>query len=102
MNLHEEIEVIKTLVETNSYKYNLRKSVEELLELAEVLMKKVNKKGGPKEPSDLDVVEEIGDVQIRLDILKELFGHTAVRHRMTTKLTQLKGYIDEDKYKGSR
>ena len=93
--------VIDELVKTNSYKYNLQKSVEELLELAEILMKKVNKKGGPKEPPDQDVIDEIGDVQIRLEILKEIFGQEAVQARINNKLVQFRNYIEEEKYIGT-
>lgn len=93
--------IIDELVKTNSYKYNLKKSVEELLELAEVLMKKVNKKGGPKEPDNERVIEEIGDVQIRLEVLKEMFGQQAVQERINKKLSQFGGYITNKQYIGT-
>ena len=92
---------ITKLINTNSHDYNLRKTVEELLELAEVLIKKVNKKGGPKELLDEKVIEEIGDVSIRIEVLKEIFGQKAVQDRITYKLGQFEEYIKENKYIGS-
>lgn len=93
--------IIDELVKTNSYKYNLKKSVEELLELAEVLMKKVNKKGGPKEPDNQKVIDELGDVWIRLEVLMNIFGRGAIQERIDKKLTQFEGYINENKYIGT-
>lgn len=94
-------EVIKTILTTNSRRYNLEKAVEELLELAEVLMKKVLKEGGPKEPKDQEVIDEIGDVAIRMLVLMELFGEEAVNTRVSYKLDKFAEYIKANKYKGS-
>jgi len=100
MTTEQKNQVIAKLVETNSYEYNLRKSVEELLELAEVIMKKLNKKDGPKEPKDQEIVEEIGDVTIRLHILGFMFGNNNVNDRVEDKLTKFNDYLKKGKYIG--
>ncbi len=92
---------INKMVETNEYWYNYDKTIEELFELGEVLMKKKLKKGGAKEPSDASIIEEIGDVQIRLDVLKKLFGETAVQKRVEDKLAKFEGFFKEGKYIGT-
>lgn len=98
---HDEIDkIIDDMIEYNEDDYNLLKAIEELAELQEKLIKKVIKKGGPKEPSNEEVIEEIGDVAIRLVILTKLFGEDAVCDRMDYKLTKFKGYMNEGKYIG--
>ena len=92
--------IIETLAASNAYDYNIDKTIEELLELAEVLMKQKLKFGAPKCPTFQDVIDEIGDVQIRLDILKELYGAKEVENRINKKLFTFSHYIKEDKYKG--
>lgn len=94
-------EVTLKLVETNSWDYNIRKAIEELLELAEVLMKKLNKKGGTKEPTDQEIIEEVGDVLIRGEILMLMFGEEPVINRVVEKLTKFQGYLNEGKYIGN-
>lgn len=94
------IDVVQELVKTNSYDYNIRKAVEEFLELSEVLMKKINKMGEGKEPSNEKIVDEIGDCCIRLKVLKLIFGVEGVKNRVNKKLTQFEGYLIEGKYTG--
>ena len=53
----------------NDYDYLLRKTCEELTELMELLLKTLNKKED-KRPSLESIVEEIGDVEMRLLMLK--------------------------------
>lgn len=94
-------ELINTLVKTNNSNYNLIKACEELTELQEVLLKKIIKSGSPKEPSDKSIIEEIGDVQIRLDILKKLFGEYEVEERIIYKINKFISFIENKKYIGS-
>ena len=88
------------MIEYNDKDYNLLKAIEELTELQEVLIKKVIKKGGPKEPSNESIIEEIGDVAIRVTILFKVFGQEKCEERMLYKLKKFKSYMDEGKYKG--
>lgn len=96
-----KLEITQLLATTNGYQYNLLKTAEELTELSEVLLKKVNKMGGPKEPSDQDIIEEIGDVGIRLMILTYLFDQKAIEERINFKLKKYEGWINEGKFTGN-
>jgi NTP pyrophosphatase (non-canonical NTP hydrolase) len=98
----ENNNIIAALARTNSREYNYLKAAEELNELAEVLLKKVTKKGGVKEPSDKSVIEEIGDVEIRVAILKELFDPTGelVEKRIVDKVIKYEEYLEQGKYIG--
>lgn len=94
--------IIQILATTNNEQYNYLKLLEELAELQEVLLKKILKKGGPKEPSDQDVIEEIGDVEIRLTIFKEMWCcHSQVDERIKTKLDAYTDYLNKGLYSGS-
>lgn len=95
-----KIDTIKHLAETNTWEYNHLKAAEELMELAEVLLKKVNKKGGIKEPLDQAIIDEIGDVEIRLDVLGRIYSAAAINDRYYGKLAKFDGFIEEGKYIG--
>lgn len=99
-NMVSDKSTIAKLVETNDYEYNLLKTVEELSELSEVLMKKVLKSEKEKEPSDQSIIDEIGDVYIRIRILSRLFGEEAVSERVNFKLDKFETYLKEGKYQG--
>jgi len=88
------------LVNTNEPDYNLTKACEELNELSEVILKRVNKGKTPKSPENKAIIEEIGDVEIRLNILKRIFGLEDCEQRVHDKLTKFEGYIAENKYTG--
>ncbi len=92
------LEITQHLAKTNTIDYNLLKAAEECNELAEVLLKKVLKRGGPKEPTDQAIIEEIGDVIIRTMILSDLLGVKAVDERIDFKLSKYREYIKDGKY----
>lgn len=87
--------LIKYLSDNNDYNYNLTKALEELSELSEVLLQRINK--GMKVP-DKKITDEIGDLYIRLDILANLFGKGEVNNRIAYKLNKYSSYIDEGKF----
>lgn len=93
-------EVIDYMVQNNSFEYNLIKAAEELNELSEVLLKRFTKAGTSKEPENTAILDEIGDVQIRLQVLKKLFGEQAADDRVQFKLNKYKGYINDKLYVG--
>jgi len=95
------INVIDEMAKTNSWNYNLDKTIEELFELGEVLMKSKLKKGGPKEPSTQSIIEEIGDVEIRIKVLRKLFGEQLVDQRVDEKLSKFRGFLEQGKYIGT-
>lgn len=89
--------VIKHLSETNDKSYNITKALEELSELSEILLKRLNKGNAI---SDKQIVDEIGDVQIRVDVLSEQFGRGEVNNRIAYKLNKYSSFIDDGKFTG--
>ena len=90
-------ELIKYLVENNDYKYNLLKTAEELQELSLVLTQMALKK---EKVDKQKVIDEIGDVKIRLKVIQHFFSRKKVKKRVKFKLNKLKSYIKENKYIG--
>ena len=91
-------ELIKYLVENNDYKYNLLKTAEELQELSLVLTQMALKK---EKVDKQEVIDEIGDVIIRLKVIQHFFSRKKVKKRVKFKLNKLKSYIKENKYIGT-
>ena len=60
--------------------FNLSKAVEELSELATVLTQRLN--SDESRIPDQMIIDEIGDVQIRIDVLKLMFGIKQVEERI--------------------
>ena len=61
-------EVVNYLATKNGVKYNLTKTAEELIELAEVCLKMANKKPDLAPPKSA-LIEELGDVLFRTEVL---------------------------------
>lgn len=97
-----EEEIINHLAITNKPGYNFDKLSEELAELHEKIIKKKMKEGSSKEPTKDSIIEEIGDVMIRLCVVcKQLeIKSEEVKARVEYKLNKYKGYIKEGKYVG--
>ena len=100
----ENQEFIKELGESNTLKinnttYNHSKLLEELLELSEVLIKMINKTEN-KQPKQEKLVEEVGDVLLRLEVLiiRENIQEE-VSKRINNKIKQLDTWRTEGKYK---
>lgn len=91
-------EVIKFLATTNDYRYNLLKALEECSELVTALAQKLTKE---EIVLDQTITDEIGDVQIRIQVLKELFGEKIINDRIQYKLDNYKTFIHEQRYIGS-
>ena len=89
-------EVIRYLVHDNDPAYNLTKAAEELTELATVLLQRVNK--GDK-VLDSKIIEEIGDVEIRMKVLRKVFSKDAIENRVNKKLTVFQDYIRTERFK---
>ena len=92
-----DIQVINYLVQNNDYKYNLLKASEELQELALVLTQMALKKD---KVDKQEVIDEIGDVKIRLRIIEHFFSRKRVKKRIDDKLTKFKSYIENNQYIG--
>lgn len=96
MNITEEqYGIIDHLHKTNGDKYNLHKASEELQELSLILTQKLTK---PTKVSNKNITDEIGDVIIRLEILKKMFDKEEIEKRIDYKLKNFKHYIDHKLY----
>lgn len=95
--IKEEKKVVYNhLLNINDREYTIKKTVEELLELALILQQKLNK---PSLIDDNKIIEEIGDVQIRLKVLKQIFPKELIKKRINFKLKKFYKYITEKTYK---
>lgn len=93
----ENKELYKYLADNNDYKYNLLKAAEELQELSLVLTQMALKENKVKKQ---EVIDEIGDVKIRLKVLEHFFDKSKIRKRIRYKLTKFRLYIKTNKYVG--
>lgn len=89
----------RRLKRRNTVNYNLSKACEELTELQELILKKMNKRPINQPTKDL-FIEEIGDVEMRLLILKDQLGVTSkeLNDRKISKANKFIGYINEGTY----
>lgn len=87
--------IIDHLVKNNGFEYNLSKASEELQELSLVLTQKLNK---PKRVDDKEIIDEIGDVIIRLEILKKIYDINKINERIAYKLSKFQSYVDNKSY----
>lgn len=76
----------------NSHHFNLLKAAEEASELSAVLLQRVNK--GPLKVSDKKIIEEIGDLKIRLWYLEAYYGKESVKNRIINKFIQINKYAN--------
>lgn len=80
----------------NSKEYTLLKTAEELQELALILIQSVTK---DNEIDDQDIIDEIGDVLIRVNVLREFFPEDRIQERIEYKLKKFYQYITENIYR---
>ncbi len=87
------------LGENNDATFNRTKLLEELLELSEKIAKSLNKK--PEyQPTQQDIVEEIGDVLLRLQIYmkSEKIPEDLVIDRTLLKINKFLEYLKNNQY----
>lgn len=87
--------IIDHLVKQNGNQYNMLKAAEECQELGLVLTQMVLK---PTKVDVQEIIDEIGDVAIRLEILKKLYSEQDIQKRINYKLSKFKEYIDHKMY----
>ncbi len=94
-------EICEILAKQNSFKYNLSKASEECSELNLVLLQTLNKKG-KHVPNIQEVIDEIGDVFLRVHILMIAMGISdeVVRQRVYKKATKYASWLKSGDYKG--
>lgn len=88
--------LIKKIVKRNNYNYNLIKASEELTELSLALQQHLTKKHSN---SKTNIIEEIGDVKIRIKMLEEIFDKDKIKRRVQFKLNKYKQYLEQNKYR---
>lgn len=95
----EAVALVAELGLSNNEAYNLTKAAEECAELVEIILKKINKAGSHREPSDQDIAEEIADVQLRTAILAVSLGLAPfVEDRIYRKCAKLGEALKSNRY----
>lgn len=79
----EKKQIIQYLVASNTTQFNILKAIEECQELGLILTQYLTK---PHKVTEDDITDEIGDVIIRLKILKEIFPKGKIKKRVNDKL----------------
>ena len=89
--------IIEHLAKKNGEKYNLHKCSEECQELGLVLNQYLLK---PTKVDKQEVIDEVGDVLIRISILLEMgfVDPQKIQERINFKLSKYKDYLDHEKY----
>src|ERR1035441_4167355 len=91
----DQEKIIEIVYKKNKPQYNLLKAAEECSELATVLLQSALK---PQKVNAQEVIDEIGDVKIRIKILEHIFGKDNVKKRISYKLSKYKEYNDSSKF----
>lgn len=87
---YKDKKLLDAINKKNTPEYNTFKTVEELQELSLVLTQKQLK---PTKVGDQEVIDEIGDVLIRLEMLLKKYDPNLVRKRINYKLSKFSEYI---------
>lgn len=95
MFTEKQHEIIDIIAKNNGQVYNMHKASEELQELALVLNQKLLK---PKKVDDQEIIDEIGDVLIRMEILKKIYPMEKILARIDKKLSKFRDYNDHKTY----
>lgn len=92
----EQEEIIDYLHTNNGYQFNLHKASEECQELGLILNQYLLKSKGmiPEQA----IIDEVGDVYIRMEILKKMFSNEMIQKRIDYKLGKFKEYVDHKLY----
>lgn len=85
----------KALLIKNDRNYNLAKAAEELQELALAITQQLNK---PEKDLSQEIIDEIGDVKIRMQVLELLFPTDQIEKRVQHKIAKFTEYIKKDKF----
>jgi NTP pyrophosphatase (non-canonical NTP hydrolase) len=86
---------IDKMVTKNTPQYNYIKLAEECNELALAIMHKISK---PHKDTMVNLIEEVGDVEIRLRVIKKQVGIALVNHRIKAKMLKYKQWFISKRY----
>lgn len=90
------------LGKTNDETYNIMKYLEEAAELQDAMITRKLKPGHIRTPSMQGLIDEIGDLEARLNIIKSMYGvWDKVDERRKYKLKKYEKWIDLGKYTGA-
>lgn len=92
---NDELEILEYLSKENGDRYNIHKCSEECQELGLVLNQFLLK---PTKVDEQEIIDEIGDVLIRVRILMKKYPTDLIRERIKYKLSKYKEYIDHKMY----
>lgn len=88
-------DTISHLYRNNSKRYNLLKAAEELQELALAITQSITKADGNND----NIIEEIGDVDIRLGVVRKYYSKAKIKKRIDYKIGKIANHIKSGKYK---
>lgn len=91
----EQDKLITRIYLRNGDRYNIHKASEECQELGLVLNQYLLK---PHKVDKQEIIDEIGDVEIRMEILKKIYPIDLIKKRIAYKLSKFETYIDHDIY----
>lgn len=94
-------EVATRLANTNDPKYNYLKTIEELAELNEILIKSVTKNATNRPPLE-KIIEESAHVIFRINILSKMLGiEEQVQEEIEVKAEYLNNFYEKEKFIGT-
>lgn len=93
----EQKEIIQKVFEYNTPEYNAIKLAEELQELSLEIIK-LTTKPTLDDTRIQAIIDELGDVEIRLRIYKKQFDKDAIENRINLKLGKFKELLESKKY----
>ena len=94
INKQDKEKIYNYMIHENDKNYNTLKLIEELNELATILSQSLT-----KGCSELKIIEEIGDVKIRLKVVEARFSQELIQKRINYKLGKNLKYLKQKKYK---
>lgn len=86
---------LKAIKNNNGFQYDAMKAVEELTELSAAIMQALTKRN---KDAHKDIIEEFGDVDFRLGVLRNYFDSKAIVKRKRFKINKSIGYLKTQKY----
>lgn len=86
---------LQSIKNNNGFNYNMLKAIEELSELSAALTQMLTKNN---EDTVKNVIEEFGDVEFRLSVLRSHFDEKLIDKRFQKKLNKSIKYLKTQKY----
>ena len=86
---------LKAIKNNNGFQYDAMKAVEELTELSAAIMQALTRRNTA---THKDIIEEFGDVDFRLGVLRNYFDSKAIAKRKRFKINKSIGYLKTQKY----